>query len=262
MRPRIIPVLLVRGKKLVKTKQFNPELDRYLGCPINAARIFSEKGADELVVLDIEASIYNRPPNFDLIHSISEQCSMPFCYGGGIRNLDQARRIIRNGAEKVSLNSGAILNPNLIDSMSNEFGAQSVVVTLDIIGAGTDLKTSYFSTRKLVNNSIEEILIDFRNRGVGEFVFNFVDRDGMRIGYDLEAVKYLSSLTTTPFTVVGGVDTREDISKLIHTVPSAAAGVGSSFVFTGPLQAVLINYPTLNQKNEILKNSGRGQNAQ
>lgn len=261
MRPRIIPVLLVRGQKLVKTKQFNPKLDRYLGCPINAARIYSEKGADELIVLDIESSLYNRPPNFELIHSISEQCSMPFCYGGGISNIEQARRIIRNGAEKVSINSQAVIQPSLIYTMAKEFGSQSVVVTIDIKGQGDSLKATYFSGHKFVNKPIETLIKQFSELGCGEFVFNFIDRDGMRNGYDLNAIKFLSEQTQTPFTVVGGVNTREDISSLFQTVPHAAAGVGSSFVFTGPLEAVLINYPTFEQKNDILKNSGRGQYA-
>lgn len=261
MRPRIIPVLLVRGQKLVKTKQFNPKLDRYLGCPINAARIYSEKGADELIVLDIEASLYGRSPNFDLIHAITEQCSMPFCYGGGIKTIDQARRIIRNGAEKVSLNSQAILQPQLINDMAKEFGSQSVVVTLDLIQDNETLKASYFSANKIVTEPIEELVKKLSKLGVGEFVFNFVDRDGMRNGYDLESINFLNDLIHTPFTVVGGADTREDITTLFKEIPYAAAGVGSSFVFTGPLEAVLINYPTFEQKNNILKNSGRGQYA-
>ena len=130
LRPRLIPCLLVSSKALVKTVKFNKRI--YIGDPINAVRIFNEKAADELCIFDIDATVSNCEPNYDLIAKIANQCRMPLCYGGGITSIKQVEQIINLGVEKVSLSSSAIDNPHLVKDVSDRLGSQSIVVTIDV----------------------------------------------------------------------------------------------------------------------------------
>ena len=130
LRPRIIPCLLIRNGGLVKTVQFKDE--KYVGDPINAVKIFNEKEADELIVLDIDASSAGAEPNFKLIAQFAVECRMPLCYGGGIKTVQQARTIIGLGVEKIAISSAAVENPELISAIAQEIGSQSVVVVFDV----------------------------------------------------------------------------------------------------------------------------------
>ena len=143
LRSRVIPCLLIHKKGLVKTVNFkNP---KYVGDPINAVKIFNEKEVDELIVLDIDASVENREPNFEMIKNLATECRMPFCYGGGITTVEQAKKIIELGAEKIAISSSAIKNLGLIREIGEEVGVQSVVVVLDLkkrgflFGGGYDI---------------------------------------------------------------------------------------------------------------------------
>ena len=128
--PRIIPCLLVKNKGLVKTVNFkNP---KYVGDPINAVRIFNEKEVDELIVLDIDATLEKREPDYNMIEHLAAECRMPLCYGGGVTTSDQVQRIIQLGVEKVAISSAAIENPNLVTEAAECVGNQSVVVVLDV----------------------------------------------------------------------------------------------------------------------------------
>ena len=124
LRSRIIPCLLVHKKGLVKTVQFKDP--KYVGDPINAVKIFNEKEVDELIVLDIDASVERRGPNFGLIKNLAVECRMPFCYGGGVTTVEQAKRIINLGAEKVAISSAAIDNFELIKKIGDAVGIQSI----------------------------------------------------------------------------------------------------------------------------------------
>lgn len=130
LRPRIIPCLLLHKGGLVKTQEFKSP--KYLGDPINAVRIFNEKEADELMVLDIDATVNGASPNFGLIAKLAAECRMPLCYGGGVTNAEQATRIIDMGVEKVAVSAAALMNPNLLTQMAAAVGQQSVVVVLDV----------------------------------------------------------------------------------------------------------------------------------
>jgi imidazole glycerol-phosphate synthase subunit HisF len=130
LRARIIPCLLVHKKGLVKTVNFKDP--KYVGDPINAVKIFNEKEVDELMVLDIDATVENRGPNFEMIRNLAQECRMPFCYGGGVTTVEQAKRIIELGAEKVALSYAAINNPNLLKEIGDAVGVQSVVVVIDV----------------------------------------------------------------------------------------------------------------------------------
>lgn len=130
LRPRVIPLLLIKNKGLVKSVKFSDY--KYVGDPINAVRIFNEKKVDELMMIDIDATSNSKPPDFEMIKLWATECRMPLCYGGGIKNLDDAQRIFSLGVEKVALSSAAISNPTLIKQISDNVGSQSVVVVLDI----------------------------------------------------------------------------------------------------------------------------------
>ena len=144
LRSRIIPLLLVQNKGLVKTTRFRAP--KYVGDPINAVRIFNEKQADELCVLDIDASVNGVSPDFSLIEKLAGECRMPLCYGGCVRSVDDALRILSLGVEKVALSSGVVQRPELVAQIAREVGNQSVVVVLD-------LKRTLFSGLKLTTHN-------------------------------------------------------------------------------------------------------------
>ena len=130
LRPRIIPCLLIHKGGLVKTRGFKDP--KYVGDPINAVRIFNEKEADELMVLDIDASVNKKSPDITLISKLAKECRMPLCYGGGVSTVEQASNLVDMGVEKVAVSSAAISNPSLIKELAGTIGRQSVVVVLDI----------------------------------------------------------------------------------------------------------------------------------
>ena len=130
LRARIIPCLLIRQGGLVKTEKFKNH--KYVGDPINAVKIFNEKQADELMVLDIDATVNKREPEYELIKNLATECRMPLCYGGGISTVEQAKYIIGLGVEKISISYAAIENPDIITGIAREIGSQSIVVVLDI----------------------------------------------------------------------------------------------------------------------------------
>ena len=130
LRPRIIPCLLVHKGGLVKTQQF--KAPKYVGDPINAVKIFNEKESDELMVVDIDATVNQAEPNYALIAKLAAECRMPLCYGGGITKAEQAARIIDLGVEKVSVSAAAVADPSLLTRMAAAIGRQSVVATLDV----------------------------------------------------------------------------------------------------------------------------------
>ncbi len=252
LRSRIIPCLLLHKGGLVKTTKFKSH--KYVGDPVNAIRIFNEKRADELLVLDIDATVENRAPDFDLIRDFARECRMPLAYGGGVVNEEQARRIIGLGVEKVALSASAISNPDLIANIAGELGSQSVVGVLDlkVTGfVGKKLMAFTHNGTRVVKRDVAELVQAFQDAGVGEIVLNFVDRDGTMEGYDFEAVKSLKPLLRVPLTILGGAGSLEDIGKLIDQNGIIGAAAGSIFVFKGRHRAVLINYPTLEERKRL-----------
>jgi cyclase len=235
---------------LVKTVNFKDP--KYVGDPINAVKIFNEKDVDELIVLDIEASVENREPNFEMIKNIAQECRMPFCYGGGVTTVEQAKKIIKLGAEKVALSSAAIKNPSLLSEIGKAVGIQSVVVVIDVkkkgilSGGGYDvyIKNGKEKTGIKLNDFIQNL----NKIGVGEIVVNSIDKDGTMSGYDLSLVSNIRELTNFPMTVIGGAGSLDDIKSLISEFKIIGVAAGSLFVFKGKYRAVLINYPNRTEK--------------
>lgn len=253
LRPRIIPCLLLRNGGLVKTVRFAD--DKYVGDPVNAVRIFNEKEADELIVLDIDASSVGAEPNFKLIGQLAVECRMPLCYGGGIKTIEQASRIIGLGVEKIAVSSAAIDNPALISAIAREIGSQSVVVVFDVGGLanGSDYEVRTHNGRRKTGNVVSELVARAQSLGAGEILVNSIDRDGTMKGYDLSLARMIRQKTTLPMTVLGGAGSVAHIGELIEACGVVGAAAGSLFVFKGPYRAVLINYPSLAQRDEIIR---------
>ena len=238
---RVIPCLLLQDGGLVKTVRFGRP--RYVGDPINAVRIFNEKYVDELVFLDINASRFGSEPNYDLIARIAGECFMPLCYGGGIRSLHQARRIVACGVEKIAVNCVAIDRPELLSELSHELGVSSVVVAIDV---KCDLfgrqRVYHPGLRRLTNLDPIQHAKASVEAGAGEVFLNNVDRDGRYAGFDTELITRVAAAVNVPVIACGGAADINDMRAAVEAGASAAAA-GSIFVFYGPHQAVLINYP-------------------
>ena len=255
LRPRVIPCLLVHEGGLVKTVGF--KAPKYVGDPINAVKIFNEKEADELVVLDIDATVNGAEPDYRMIANLAAECRMPLCYGGGVRSAAQAKKIVALGVEKVALSAAAIDDPNLITQIADEIGRQSVVVVLDVKKRMLSKEYDVFTHngKKNTKRSVIEVATQVEALGVGEIVINSIDNDGQMKGYDLALAKQIRDAVTIPITFLGGAGSLDDIGALIRTCGVVGASAGSLFVFKGVYKAVLINYPNVVQRDALLQSS-------
>lgn len=240
---RLIPCLLLRGNGLVKTKKFKDPV--YIGDPVNAVRIFSEKEVDELVILDIDATREGREPNYELIAEIAGECFMPVAYGGGISSLAQARKLIRCGIEKVVINSATINSTGFIREIADVFGSQAVVGSVDarktlLGGHRVFVKSGAFDTKLRPEDHAATLV----QAGVGEIFLNSIDCDGQMQGYDIELIKKVSVRVNVPVVACGGAGTLDHMQSAMSQGGASAVAAGSMFVFYGKHKAVLINYPT------------------
>ncbi len=253
LRPRIIPCLLVQNKGLVKTVKFKDP--KYVGDPLNAVKIFNEKEVDELMVVDIDATRESRPPDFGLIKNLAAECRMPLCYGGGVTTVEQARKIISLGAEKVAISYAAMSNPEIIPAMAEAVGRQSVVVVLDVrkkMFGGYEIYTH--NNKKSTGKNPVKYAQYLNDLGIGELVINSIDKDGTMQGYDFNLVDKIRAVTDMPLTVLGGAGSMDDIRALIDRYGVIGAAAGSFFVFKGKYRAVLISYPSLEEKKPLTYN--------
>ena len=261
LRPRIIPCLLVHEGGLVKTVGFgNP---KYVGDPINAVKIFNEKESDELIVVDIDASVTGAEPDFQMIAHLAAECRMPLSYGGGVKTAAQAKRIVSLGVEKVAVSAAAAERPALIGEMANEVGRQSVVTVIDYkkrrLRGGYEMVT-HNATRNAKRDPVE-FAIEAEAQGAGEIVLNSVDNDGKMTGYDLTLAKQLREKVDVPITILGGAGSLDDIAEAIREMGIIGLAAGSLFVFKGKLRAVLISYPQPDAKEQLIRDAmaARGQ---
>lgn len=242
LRSRVIPCLLIHNNGLVKTIKFKDKI--YIGDPINTVKIFNEKQVDELVILDIDATMLGIEPNFELIEKLANESRMPLCYGGGIKTSAQAKKIFNLGVEKIALSSAALTNPELINEISNMVGSQSVVVVLDI-------KKSLFgryeiythNASKKIGGDIEATINQLIESGAGELVINSIDNDGAMKGFDFNLLDRIYAVTSVPLTILGGAGSLSDIVEAVEKYKIVGVAAGSLFVFKGKYKAVLINYP-------------------
>ncbi len=252
LKPRIIPCLLVRNGGLVKTVQFNSH--KYVGDPINAVRIFNEKEVDELVVLDIDATVQSREPDYTLIQNLAAECRMPLCYGGGVKTAEQIQRIVRLGVEKVAISAAAVETPELISEAAARVGSQSIVVVMDVKkNAPRHYEICTHNGRKECGVHPADYARKIESCGAGEIVVNSIDRDGMMAGYDLALIQAVREAVSLPITALGGAADLDDISGLIRQFGVIGAAAGSLFVFKGKYRAVLISFPNRGEKDALLQ---------
>lgn len=245
LRPRIIPCLLLRNTGLVKTVQFkNPT---YLGDPRNIVKIFNDKDADELVLLDISATTEHREPQFGLIEEIAGESFMPLGYGGGITTIEQVRRIIGIGIEKIVINTAAVERTALITEAADVIGSQSVVVSIDVKKTGLlGGKYEVFTRggRENTHRHPVQWARQAQEAGAGEILLNSIDQDGTMKGYDLALIRQVADAVSIPVVACGGAGSVKDLVAAVRQAGASAASAGSLFVFQGKHRAVLISFPS------------------
>jgi imidazole glycerol-phosphate synthase subunit HisF len=253
LQPRIIPCLLMKRDGLVKTVQFRSP--KYVGDPINAVRIFNEKQVDELVVLDIDATVEGREPDYRRIEMLASECRMPLCYGGGVTTLEQAKRIVGLGVEKVAFSSAAVARAELIEELAAEIGKQSVVVVLDVRAGKLPGAYEVWTHNGTVNTGRCPFSVarEMQARGAGEIVVNSIDRDGVMQGYDLHLARTMTESVRMPVTILGGAGKLDHLRDLIAACGIVGASAGSLFVFKGSLKAVLISYPDRERREALVR---------
>lgn len=250
LKNRVIPCLLLSNGGLIKTRKFASP--KYIGDPINAIRIFNEKEVDELMVLDITASREKREPDYDLIAQFAGECFMPLAYGGGIRTVEQARRLFSLGVEKICLQTAALGDASLISNLANQFGKQSVMVSVDIKKDLFGRSKRYAAVNgKTLSGDWVTYMQQVVQSGAGEVLLNACDHDGMMQGMDLMMIKRAAASIPVPLIACGGVGSLADIKAAVDAGANAVAA-GAFFVFHGPHRAVLITYPSYNDLKDLL----------
>lgn len=248
-RIRVIPVLLMSNGGIVKTVNFrNPH---YIGDPINTIRIFNDKEADEIMLLDIDCSRKNKEPDYELIKKIAGECFMPLAYGGGIRTVEHAKKIIRSGVEKVVINTAAYQNKLLIKEIAEIIGSQSVIVSVDYRKNffGKNVIYTHGGKKKEASDIIEYVQ-EMEHFGAGECLLNSIDRDGTRKGYDTSTLKKITSVLKIPVIACGGANNINDFVDAVKLGGATAVAAGSMFIYMNNKESILINYPS----QELLKN--------
>lgn len=253
LQSRLIPCLLLKESGLVKTIRFkNPN---YIGDPINTLKLFNDKEVDELIIIDISVTKTKKQPQIDLIYQLASECFMPLCYGGGINSLSIAQKILNLGIEKIAINSFAIDNPDFITEVAKAFGNQSVIAVIDI---KRDLfgqaKVFDYRKNKILKYKPYEYAQLMENKGAGEILLNFVDRDGTMNGYDIPTIKDITSAVSVPVIACGGAGQMQHFADVVKIGGVSAAAAGSYFVYKGKHKAVLINYPSQNEINQLFSN--------
>ncbi len=251
LRKRVIPCLLLKDGGLVKTVGFRDET--YIGDPVNSIRIYNELGVDELVFLDIRASRENREPPFKLIEEIASECFMPFAYGGGLRTLEQARRIFGIGVEKIVLNSVIIDDPDFIRELVSIYGSQAIVAAIDVKKSMWGGRAAYtHGATKKIRSPLPEYARWLEMLGVGEILLNSISHDGRMQGFDLDCIKEISGAVDVPVIALGGAGGLADIGKASRAGASAI-GLGSMAVYQNNNKGILINFPTEKALSAILE---------
>lgn len=242
LRPRIIPVLLLKNEGLVKSKQFRQH--RYIGDPLNTVRLFNDLKADELIFLDILAGTEGRVISESLLKNIAEEAEMPFGIGGGFNDIARIKMAILAGAEKVVLGAAAALRPDFVREVSDRFGASSVSVCIDV-------KKNFWGKEMVwIKNGQHpaqmtpvEMAVLMQEKGAGELIVQSIDRDGMMGGYDIDLIKRIACATTIPVVALGGAGNEAHFREAYFSGMASAVAAGSRFVYQGARNGVLINYP-------------------
>ncbi|QLE59136.1 imidazole glycerol phosphate synthase subunit HisF [Nostoc sp. TCL26-01] len=237
LKRRLIPKLQMKPSRfgstakmvLVTTKEFGEVIE--IGDPVSQAKIYEAQAADELIFLDLDASTHNRSIVLDVVKKAAEQIFMPFCVGGGIRSLEDFRKLLSNGADKVSINTSAIETPDLINQAAETFGSQCVVVSIDY--RKKDGKYIVFKKSAKVQTHLHplEWAVEAANRGAGEILLTSIERDGSRCGLDIELTRQVVDSVTIPVITSGGCGLATHFVEGFLTGKAAAVAAGTYFCF-------------------------------
>ncbi len=237
LKKRIIPVLLLKDKRMVKGKKFKDFKDT--GEPKTAVRIYSAQDADELVFLDIDNNSSSLGNLIEIVKQASEECFMPLAAGGGISDINQVRELLKAGADKIVVNTSCVKNPSLIKEISKEFGEQCVIGSIDY-KISNNLREVWIKSGKL-NTNLDplEHAKNLIKLGAGEILLNSIDRDGMMEGYDLEYADKVSREINVPLIVCGGAGNYMHLADLLNNTSISAAACASLFHFgdNNPIRA-------------------------
>lgn len=238
VKKRIIPALLLKSGRMVKGKQFSQFRD--VGNPVTAARVYQAQKVDELVFLDIDPNEESKAQVKEIVRQVAEECFMPLCVGGGIRSLEDIKGFLDIDADKVSINSHAFLNPDLVYQGAQQFGDQCIVVSVDYrIGENGRRRVWICSGKRETDRDAMEHIEQMVALGAGELLLTCIDREGMMQGYDLEFLKEVTGRVGVPVIASGGAGKLEDFSLAFTQAGVSAVSAGSIFHFTdqSPIKA-------------------------
>lgn len=242
LRPRVIPCLQIDRRALVKTRAFRDPV--YLGDPVNAARIFNDLEADEMILVDIGATRAGLAPDIEFLEEFASECFMPLAYGGAVSCIEQIRRLFDLGIEKVVLNSAENL-PSLVRSAAGTFGSQSIVVAIDVRRSLLGRHEVYtHSASRRTRVAPTEYAAAMQAAGAGELFLQSVEREGSGVGYDVELVRSVCSEVDIPVIACGGAGGIEHMRSLLSDSGVTAVAAGTMFVLHGKHRAPLISFPT------------------
>lgn len=245
LKHRVLPLVLLSGYNVVKSINFSTY--RTLGNPITICRIYEGRGVDELVLLDIRATIEQRGPNLDIIRDISGECFMPLTIGGGVTNVEQVRKILRAGADKVAVNSSAVENPQLVTDIAREFGSQCCMVSIDA-KRNADGRYMVFTHGGKRSTGISPVdwAQEVETLGAGEILLNSIDRDGTMQGYDIDLLKSVTEVVSIPVVAASGAGKPEHFSQVFRDAHVSAVAAASIFHFT--------SFTPMEVKQELISN--------
>ncbi len=248
---RVIPTLLLKDWGIVKTVRFGKET--YIGCPINAVRVFNSNNVDELILLDIQATRQGRGPNPEVVTQIADEACMPITMGGGIRDLETVRLMLNSGADKVCINTAAVEEPEFVQQAAARFGSQCVVVSIDVKKRWNG-KFEVFTRRGRRRTGLSPVqhAVQMEQLGAGEILINSVDRDGTWGGYDLPMLKQVADAVNVPVIACGGAGKLQDFADAVHVGGASAVSAGSFFLYHGRRRGILITFPTRDELQTVL----------
>ena len=240
MKIRLIPILFFKNGNLIRSENF--DIHRILGNPFVQVERYNSWNVDEIIYIDISnnkedfiiknKTFENKISFFDVIKKASSSCFSPIVFGGGIRNIDDAKKYFQNGADKISINEIALHDPGIISKFANTFGSQSIVVSIDIKKESGKYKIFSYNKNSTLEIDYIEYIQEVEKRGAGEILLNSVDNDGKGLGFDIQLIKLVNEKIKIPLIPCGGAGTFDHFEKLLNEVNLSAIAAGNIFNFT------------------------------
>ena len=243
IKSRIIVSFLLKKNGFYKTTNFKNPV--YIGDPINTIRIFTEKKVDEIIIYDIDATINNTLPNYNLLKILASETRMPICYGGAVKSIEIAKKLFELGIEKISLNNAIFDNLDLLKLLIKNFGSQSIVTTLDISKNNTNgvYRVSSQYGKNFAKIDLLDLIKKLEKIGIGEIIINNIDLDGTMKGYDKNLINKIYNSVSIPVSFVGGAKSFKELEDIISNFKIIGLAAGSIFFYKGIHKAVLFSYP-------------------